>query len=82
MNKEHVLFHLKEAREALEQIIQEIKSDPEYDDAEYSVDMRHLYHHVNTAWNGRDAIEAEVNECSEENFDRWRQYPVDDLEMF
>ena len=82
MNKEHVLFHLKEAHDALEKMIQEIENDPEYANLEYWGEMRHLYYHVNTAWNGRHATPEEAEECSEENFDRWRQYPGDDLELF
>jgi hypothetical protein len=72
-----VLVHLTEAEEALQKLIIEISSDREYDYGNYRVDMEHLYHHVNTEWNARDATDATMNECSEEDFRRWRQFPPD-----
>jgi len=75
MNKHYVLFHLKEAAEQLEETIGELQSAPDYDFGEYMVDMSHLYHHVNTAWNARDESKEVVEECSEENFNKWRAFP-------
>ena len=75
MNKENIVFHLQEAKEELDRIISEFQRNPEYESAEYLVQMSHLYHHINTAWNSRDASEKEVEECSEENFNKWRQFP-------
>lgn len=75
MNKEHVLFHLREAREELENMVREISSQPGFEFGEYVVGMSHLYHHINSAWNGRDATPEEVAECTQENFDAWRQMP-------
>ena len=77
MNKEWVLFHLKEALEEIENTIKEIESEPEYDNPEFSVAMAHLYHHVNTAWNSRQSSEKEGEESSESNFSKWRQFPTD-----
>ncbi|MHC4498450.1 MAG: hypothetical protein ACYS21_04980, partial [Planctomycetota bacterium] len=70
---------LKEALESLEQMIQEIESQDDYCYGEYIVDITHLYHHLNIAWNARDADEERVNRCSEEDFYNWRQFPVDDI---
>ena len=77
MNKPHIRLHLAEARQALDQVISEIDSDPEYEFGSYRVDMEHLYHHINSAWNARDASEQATSECSEEDFRRWRQFPTD-----
>lgn len=77
MNKEWVLFHLKEALEEIESTIKEIESEPEYDEPEFSVAIAHLYHHVNTAWNSRHSSDEETEECSESNFNEWRQFPSD-----
>jgi hypothetical protein len=77
MNKEWVLFHLKEALEEIEDTIKEIESEPEYDDPEFLVAMGHLYHHVNTAWNSRHCSDQEAEESSEVNFSKWRQFPTD-----
>ncbi len=80
MNKEWIIFHLKEALEEIESTIRGIETDPEYDYGEYSVAMTHLFHHINTAWNSRDCSEKEAKESSESDFDKWRQFPAD-IEM-
>ena len=77
MNRDFVLFHLGEAEKAIRDTIAEIKAHPDYDYGEYRVDMEHVYHHVNSAWNARDASEAAAKECSEADFSRWRQFPTD-----
>lgn len=80
MNRESVLFHLREAHEAIEGLIQEIEDDADYDADVLYVDMQHVYHHVNTAWNTRDVSSERTHTCSQEDFDAWRQFPSD-LEM-
>jgi hypothetical protein len=77
MNKQWVIWNLKEAKEELDRTIAELESDPEYDYSEFSVAMSHLYDHLNTAWNAREARKQEVQECTKESFDRWRQTPDD-----
>lgn len=77
MNKEYILYHLKEAHEELTRTIREIEHSPDYDFGEYVVMMTHLYHHINTAWNARDASHKQADTCSEEDFERWRQFPND-----
>lgn len=77
MNKDYVLYNLRDALKEIEDTIKDIESDPEYGEGEYSVAVNHLYHHVNTAWNARYASVAEVDECSEESFQKWRQFPQD-----
>ena len=75
MNKDYVLYNLVEAHKALGELIANVKSDPEYEYGNYVVDIAHVYHHLNTAWNARDATKAAADECSEEDFYRWRQFP-------
>lgn len=70
-----MLFHLREAHEALGKLIQGIEEEPEYyfDDAVLKIEFEHIYHHLNTAWNGRylDWDEAD----SEEMFYQLRRFP-------
>ena len=75
MNLDPVLFHLREAKEELDRTITEMASDPKYDFAAFQVSMSHLYHHLNTAWNGRDQTDAEFEECTDETFKRFRRFP-------
>ena len=77
MNREWVLFHLREASEELTRTISEIEMHPGYRTAEFRVAMEHLYHHLNTGWNARDAAAERVSDCSQEDFDAWRKFPGD-----
>ena len=78
MNKQYILFNLNEALEELQSTITKLGAQPDYDNDEYVVAMSHLYHHINTAWNARDASESDSAECSEENFHKWRRFPRSD----
>lgn len=75
MNREHTLFHLREAMSELENTISELASDPNFSEAEFYVSAEHIYHHLNTAWNAREASKSEATECSEPNFNKWRCFP-------
>jgi len=75
MNREYILFHLKEAQEEIESTIAEIEKDSEYGYGNYVVSMSHSYHHVNTAWNARDVSNENAERCSNEDFNKWRQFP-------
>lgn len=77
MNRDYVLFHLREAREELERTIAEIEASPSYGYGEFVVAVTHLYHHVNTAWNARDVEPDRAETCSEADFAQWRQFPTD-----
>lgn len=77
MNKEYVLFNLREAVEELQRTITEIETEPDYGEPEFQVAMEHAYHHVNHAWNARNASAEESSECSDANFAKWRAFPRD-----
>jgi len=77
MNKEYVLYNLKEAKEQITKTIYDLENNGEYDFSEFRVEMEHLYHHINTAWNAQNSTEKESYECSEENFQQWRKFPSD-----
>jgi hypothetical protein len=77
MNRDYILFHLREAQEAITKMIEEIESTPDYGYGEFVVETRHLYHHINTAWNARDASPERAHECTEEDFASWRLFPGD-----
>jgi hypothetical protein len=76
MNRDWVLFNLREAQEELRRMIAEIEETPDYDLGEFVVAMGHAYHHLNIAWNSRDEPQRTVEACSEADFQRWRQFPA------
>jgi hypothetical protein len=49
---------LDETQKALDEIIADMRSNRDYDYGEYIVDLTHIYHHLNTARNARDANKA------------------------
>jgi hypothetical protein len=75
MNRNAVLFHLREAAEELNKMLSEIEQRRSYSEASLEVAMGHLYHHLNTAWNGRAQTAAQFKECSDDDFDRFRRFP-------
>ena len=75
MNNEEVLIHLREAKEELDRTIAELETTPDYGVGEFRVAMSHLYHHLNTSWNGRDATAEAHRECAQADFDAWRKFP-------
>lgn len=75
MNRQIVLFHLREAAEQLDKTIQTLVGETDYGAEELRVEMSHLYHHLNTAWNGRDQTDAQFQECTDEDFERFRKFP-------
>ena len=77
MNRNVVLFHLREAAEQLKETIQELENSTDCDKTEYQGDMSHLYHHLNTAWNGRDQTDAKHAEGTQEDFERFRRFPIE-----
>jgi hypothetical protein len=80
MNQELILFHLREAKEELGQTIDQIAADSSYDYGEFLVAMSHLYHHLNTAWNGRDASPERHYAHDKVDFHAWRKFPdIDEM---
>jgi hypothetical protein len=80
MNREYVLYNLREAESALAQTIRGLEADENYGEENLLAAMMHLYLHVNTAWNARKATPEEARECSPANFRGWHRFP-DDIAM-
>lgn len=72
MNKNTVLFHLKEAKEELDKTIEEIENQKDYDDDNLYLALQHLYHHINSWWNWKN---KEINGWVD--FNKNRQFPKD-----
>jgi hypothetical protein len=81
MNRSVVLFHLREAAEQLNDTIQSLANDGDYGTEELQVEMGHLYHHLNTAWNGRDQSDEQFEKCTAQDFARFQKFP-NESELF
>lgn len=77
LNRNQVLLHLAEASEAIATTIRDLQSHPEYGDAEYWVELQHVFHHLNTAWNSRAVTQAQIGAATDADFNRWSAFPTD-----
>jgi hypothetical protein len=77
MNREWISCHLREGLEELTRTLASIESNPDYSEIEFEIAMAHAYHHLNTAWNSRNAVPEHVALCSEDDFYAWRAFPTD-----
>jgi len=75
MNTRLVLFHLKEAQEELNHLVDVFEHDPDEGQSEFEVRMQHLYHHLNSGWHSQDAPENERE--TDKLFFKRRQFPSD-----
>ena len=72
--RDTMIYHLSEACEQLARTVQSLVTCPNIDMDELNVDFAHVYHHVNTAWNGRHIVEQE----SDMQFYHLRRFPEDE----
>lgn len=77
MNKDWILFHLREAREELKRTITQVEAAPGVDEIELEIAIAHIYIHLNTAWNSRALRGERIAAQSEEDFYNWRTFPTD-----
>jgi hypothetical protein len=74
MNHHAVLLHLREAAEELNHTPQEMEQDSSYSEESLGVDMGHLYHRLNRAWNGRHQTHDQHVSCTDEDFYAFRRF--------
>ena len=78
MNRDAVLFHLREAKKQLDRAIVEMEKSKCYEIDDFRPAMSHLYHHLNMAWNGKDTPAKEYPLSSRLKFHDWRKFPPND----
>jgi len=57
MNARFIASNLKEAEDELRGLITRLESGKQLSFEDYHVAMAHIYHHLNSAWNGRNATD-------------------------
>jgi hypothetical protein len=77
-NFEEILFHLREAREEIENSIREILEEGEaISEDDMHCAFLHLYHHINSAWHSRYARPDYVQ--TDDEFYSDRRFPLEDF---
>lgn len=68
-----LVTELDDAREHLEGLIQKMQQSGVIDDADFTVDMGHVYAHLNRAWHSR----GQESEITEKQWSAYSQFPRD-----
>ena len=77
MNKYWIHWNLQEAQEEIARILRDLEASADYDETEFRIAMEHAYDHLNTAWNSRNEDHEHIANHTEEQFYRWRAFPID-----
>ena len=75
MNWKIILNEIRDAREELQRIEQQIASNSKPVEIELELSLRHAYHHLNTAWNVRHTQTAKYRNLTEADFKNWGKFP-------
>lgn len=78
-NKYLISQNLEEAKEQIEEILNNLVLNSEYSEEEFKVCLEHAYHHLNFAWNIRKVDEPRAEACSEDDFKEWSKYPKNEI---
>ena len=76
MNLKIVSLNIQEALEDLEKIREEIISNT-INEVEFQMQLQHVYHHLNFAWNVRHKKTEQYKNMTEEEFRGLGKYPKD-----
>ena len=65
--------NLDEAREHLQELIEAMTKRGNYDESEFSVELGHIYAHLNRVWHSRNL----TSEITSEQWPAFSQFPKD-----
>ena len=68
-----LMSELEDAHEHLGDLIKEMREEGKIDVEGYSIDIAHVYAHLNRGWNSREVI----GELSESQWEECRAFPKD-----
>lgn len=72
---EIILYNIAEARQQLEQIEAQAKSEKKASEIELQIMLEHAYHHLNFAWNIRHVSAKRYAKLSDADFNEWSKFP-------
>ena len=73
----YITWNLEDAQEELSRILESIRPGAEIDEADFRARMAHLYSHLNTAWNVRNASASDIDAADGEQLNAWKRFPGD-----
>ena len=76
MNFKIISPNIQEALEALESIRDKLNSKS-ISETEFQIQLQHVYHHLNVAWNIRHKATDLYKNMTTGDFLTWRKYPSD-----
>ena len=74
-----LIIQMQDAQESLSDLIQNMSETGKIDEVEFQIEIIHIYHHLNTAWNSRNRD----REPTDGDFETEEKFPKDiDLSNF
>jgi hypothetical protein len=81
IQRAYILDNIADAREELE-AIEKALANPDYGEFDFRGDLSHAYHHLNFAWNARNASDEELTNLSDSNDAKWSKFPVGEIQEY
>lgn len=73
-----IISNLHEVACSIKRLNDDLKNNRLYSVGRFKVEMGHIYHHINLAWNIRGLRDVSLyRHMSDENFKKWTQYPTE-----
>ena len=65
-------YELQDARDHIQELLNRMQRE-DFDEVEYQIDLKHIYSHLNKAWNSRNHL----GDWSDSDFEKYSQYNSD-----
>lgn len=73
----NIIYDLEDALEELKRLNETIATGNFPDEVEFKIAMRHIYYHLNFAWNARHVPIENINDTIKEKSDQLEKFPTD-----
>ena len=65
-------YELQDARDHIQELLNRMQRE-DFDEVEYQIDLKHIYSHLNKAWNSRNHL----GDWADSDFEKYSQYNSD-----
>ena len=72
-----LVTELEDVEEGLKNLARDMSESKDFDEIDFEIHMRHIYGHLNRAWNKRNATDAHVQNAYDNRYDELSQFPTD-----